>query len=83
MNKPLTKREYAKLMDASRQIALENKAAGVADNVPSQSKKFMDLIAGLEYRIQQKAIAEYLNAFRGYKLDVRKLPGMFSDNKEY
>lgn len=83
MNKPLTKREYAKLMNASRQIALENKAAGVADNVPSQSKKFMDLIAGLEYRIQQKAIAEYLNAFRGYKLDIRKLSGMFSDNKEY
>lgn len=83
MSKPLTKREYAKLMSASRQIAMEDKAAGVADNVPGQSKKFMSLIAGLEYRAQQKAFAEYLNTFRGYRLDIRKLPGMFSDNKEY
>ena len=83
MIKPLTKREFAKLMEAAREIAREDKAAGVADNIPSQSKKLQDLIANLEYRLQQKAIAEYLNTFRGYKLDIRKLPGMFSDNKDY
>lgn len=81
--KPLTKVEYARLMQASRDIALSDKAAGVAYNVPNQSKRFQDLICGHEYRVQQKAIKEYLDAFRGYKLDIRKLPGMFSDNKEY
>jgi uncharacterized membrane protein YccC len=83
MSKPLSKREFAKLMEAARQIALEDKAAGVADNAPAHSKKFQELIANLEYRLQQKAIGEYLNTFRGYKLDVRKLSGMFSDNKDY
>lgn len=83
MSKPLTKREFAKLMESSREIAREDKAAGVADNAPLQSRKFKELIASLEYRLQQKAISEYLNAFRGYKLDIRKLPGMFSDNKDY
>lgn len=81
--KPLTKVEYAKLMAASREIANEDKKLGVCECVPMHSAKFKELIKDLAYKPKQAAIKEYATAFNGYRLDVRKLPGMFSDNKEY
>lgn len=83
MSKLLTKREFAKLMESARQIAREDKSSGAEFCAPSHSKKFQALVSKLEYRLQQKCIGEYLDAFRGYKLDIRKIPGMFSDNKDY
>ena len=81
--KPLSKSEFAKLMAASRELALRDKQAGVAECLPMHCADFKALIAGLSDGLKSKSITEYATAFNGYRLNVRSLPGMFSDNKEY
>lgn len=59
--------------------------AGQADKkdglqfVPFQSERFKGLIQGLSYKQQQVMVTEYAVGYRGYRLDITKLPGMFAD----
>lgn len=55
-----------------------DKAEGI-DLVPFQSARFKVLIDGLSYKQQQVMVTEYAVGHRGYRLDIKKLPGMFAD----
>jgi hypothetical protein len=70
---------------AFNDLKLQCTEAGRADKaegmqlVPFQSERFKVLIQGLSHKQQQVMVTEYAVGYRGYRLDIRKLPGMFAD----
>jgi hypothetical protein len=70
---------------AFNDLKLKCTEAGRADKAegmqlaPFQSERFKAFIHGLTYRQQQVMVTEYAVGYRGYRLDIKKLPGMFAD----
>lgn len=70
---------------AFNDLKLKCTEAGRADKadglqlVPLQSERFKPLIQGLSYKQQQVMLTEYAVGYRGYRLDIKRLPGMFAD----
>lgn len=54
----------------------DDKAQGM-QLTPFQSTRFQDLTQRLTYKQKQVMVNEYAAGYRGYRLDISKLPGLF------
>jgi hypothetical protein len=74
----MNKEAFAALKAKAAQAGRDDKAQGI-QLVPFKSTRFQDLIQGLTYKQQQVLVSDYAAGYRGYRLDVKKLPGLFND----
>ena len=74
----MNEQAFNDLKAKSREAGRADKDAGLV-LAPMRSERLKPLIDRLTYKQKQRMLEEYATGFRGYRLDVSKLQGMFSD----